>query len=118
MRSATILVLERNAAVQELFEQVLLDAGHRVLCTTDAGEALDVMRRVQVDVFVAGGLARPLDALVAELRAIQDGLPVLVASGRQSLDGRRVASLPAPIALGELVAAVNELLDGSPVSAG
>ena len=98
MRSATILVLERNVAVQELIEQVLRDAGHRVLCTNDAGEALDVMRRVQVDVFVAGGLVGRLDSLVAELRAIQDGLPVMVVSGRHSLDGRRRTSSTTTVA--------------------
>lgn len=46
---ATILVLEDNAAVQELIEH-LRDSGHRILSTQNALEALAVVRRVRIDV--------------------------------------------------------------------
>jgi len=105
MRSATILVLERNVAVQELIEQVLRDAGHRVLCTNDAGEALDVMRRVQVDVFVAGGLVAAgifAAAWRRDLTAALAGVPLMFAGAGAAFVGiARFAAAGGSIAFGQ-----------------
>src|SRR5438874_2101538 len=46
--SATILVLEANAAVLELIDQMLRESGHRVLSTNNGLEAVEVLRRVHV----------------------------------------------------------------------
>ena len=78
----TILVLEENAAVQELIDQTLRESGHRVLSTKNALEALEVLRRVRVDVVVAGHLLEERgQTLVGELRSIQPGLRIVSIGG-------------------------------------
>jgi len=49
----TIVVVEQSAAAQELMEHVLREAGHRVLVTRNPQEALELGRRVRIDVLVA-----------------------------------------------------------------
>lgn len=79
---ATILVLEENAALQELIDQALRESGHRVLSTKNALEALEVVRRVQIDVLVAGALLEERGhTLVGELRSIQPGLRIVSIGG-------------------------------------
>lgn len=51
-RPATIIVLEENAAVQELIEQSLRESGDRVLVSNNPVEALGLVGRVQIDVLV------------------------------------------------------------------
>jgi DNA-binding NtrC family response regulator len=103
MSRATVLVLEQNAAVQELIEQALCEAGNHVLGTNDALEALDILRRVQVDVLIAGSLPETrMEILLGELRSIQAELQVV--SIDPGANGR--ATLASPISLAELVEAV------------
>ena len=82
-RPATILVLEENAAVEELIDQTLRASGHRVLTTQNALEALEVVRRIQIDVLVVGVLLgeRGRQTLVGEFRSIQAGLRIVSISG-------------------------------------
>ncbi len=67
-----------RSATRELIDQTLREAGHRVLSTRDALEALEVVRRIRIDVLVAGVL---LDGrrktAVGELRSIQPRLRVV-----------------------------------------
>ena len=76
MRPATVLVFGDNTAVLELIEQALTKCGYRVVATTDPSEALEVGRRVEIDLLVSdvvlGGAA-----LARELVAIQSRLRVL-----------------------------------------
>jgi CheY-like chemotaxis protein len=96
---ATVLVLEASPAVQELVDQGLREAGHRVLATGSPDEALEVVRRVRVDVLVAGMVNGEVEALVDELREIQAGLRLV------SIPGANGAT-PAPVSLEALVEAV------------
>jgi CheY-like chemotaxis protein len=106
----TILVLDENAAIQELIDQTLREADHRVLTTNNALEALEVVRRVRVDVLVIGLLL--LDeagrTLVGQFRAIQGGIRIVSISGTDDelggVDDR--ASLSSPFALDGLHEAV------------
>jgi DNA-binding NtrC family response regulator len=112
--SATILVLEENAAVQELIDQALHEAGHRVLSTNNALEAFEVVRRVRIDVLVAGVLVEERSqALVGELRSIQPELPIVCISGSDDevapIAG--TARLPSPFSLDDLHGAVVASLD-------
>ena len=101
---ATVLVLEENTAVQELIDQALRPAGHQVLATHDAFEALEIARRVQVDVLVAGSLLDTrMEALFDELRSIQAGLHVV---SIHDSGGVGHATLASPISLDELAEAV------------
>jgi DNA-binding NtrC family response regulator len=75
-RSATILVFADNTAVLDLIEQTLSAAGHRVLTTGDAAEALEVARSIRIDllisdvVFGAAALARQLQEIQAGIRVL------------------------------------------------
>lgn len=107
-------MLEENAAIQELIDQALRDAGHRVLSTSNALEAFEVVRRVHIQVLVVGVLLEERSqALVGELRVIQPGLPIVCIAGPdddlQATDG--TARLPSPFSLDELRAAVAATLD-------
>jgi DNA-binding NtrC family response regulator len=108
IRRATVIVLEENAAVQELIDQALRETGHRVLGTNNTLEALEILRRVHVDILIAGSLLdQRTEALLGELRSSQAGLHVVSiddADVGPSGDGR--ARLSNPISLEELTEAV------------
>jgi len=96
---ATILVLEENA------DQALRESGHRVLATTNALEALEVVRRIRIDVVVVGVLLGERgQTLVDELRSIQPGLRIVSISGSEDefrgID--RSARLSSPFSLDDL----------------
>jgi CheY-like chemotaxis protein len=96
---ATVLVLEASPAVQELVDQGLREAGHRVLATGSPEEALEVVRWVRVDVLVAGMVNGEVEALVDELREIQPDLRLVCIPGTNG-------ATPAPVSLEALVEAV------------
>jgi CheY-like chemotaxis protein len=102
---ATVLVLEASPAVQELVDQGLREAGHRVLATGSPDEALEVVRRVRVDVLVAGMVNGGVEALVDELRVIQPDLRLV---GLPAANG----ATPAPVSLEALVEAVAASVEG------
>ena len=102
---ATILVLEENAAVQELIDQTLHESGHRVLTTSNALEALEVLRRVRIDILVVGVLLEERgQTLVGEFRSIQAGLRIISICGQDDdLEGiDPSAKLASPLSLDEL----------------
>ena len=116
VQAATILVLEDNSAVQELIDQALREAGHRVLSTKNALEAFEVVRRVSIDLLVVGVLLEERSqALVGELRSIQSELPIVCIAGPDddlpALD--RTARLPSPFSLDDLRDAVAAGLGGA-----
>src|SRR5437016_10600311 len=104
-RQATVLVLEPNAAVQELIDQALRESGHRVLSTGNSLEALELVRRVRIDVLVVGDVAENhTETLVSELRSSQPSLEVVSVGGRDnalSLIELR-ARLSSPVSLDDL----------------
>jgi CheY-like chemotaxis protein len=106
LESATILVVEENAAVLELIDQVLRECGHRVLSTKDALEAIEVAGRVRIDVVVAGVLLE-VRTLVCQLRSIQPELDIILCDpddDRETIE--RATRLSSPLSLGELRDAV------------
>lgn len=112
---ATILVLEDNAAVQDLIEQALRESGHRVLTTNNSLEALELMRRVEIDFLVVGDvLAERREKLVEELRALQPDLGVVSICGPDEDDvvDDESARLSTPFALDDLAAVIAAGLDG------
>lgn len=77
-RTATVVVFDANAALLELIEQALRESGHRVLVTMDPLEAIAIVRRVRVDVIVAGDpLAGRRQTLLEELRSMQPGMRIV-----------------------------------------
>ena len=112
--SGTILVLEENAAVLELIDQTLRESGHRVLGTKDALEAIELVRRVRIDVVVVGVLVGG-QILVGELRVIQPELRfVTIRDGDDLEQIDRAATLSSPFSLDDLRDAVVAGLDSGP----
>jgi DNA-binding NarL/FixJ family response regulator len=99
--AATIVVVEQSAAMQELIDQALRDNGDFLLITQNPLEALDLARRVHIDLLITefgdSGLA-----LVDEVRSLQPDLRVLYLYGE--------GDEPVPVGLGELPARVEESL--------
>lgn len=112
---ATILVLEENAAVQELIDQALRESGHRVLTTNNALEALELLQRIRVDIVVVGDLLdERAQTLLGELRAIQAGLRIVSVSGPDGDDLEGIdpsAKLCSPFSLDDLREATAAALD-------
>lgn len=110
--SATILVLEENAAVQELVDQALRDPGHRVLTTNNALEAIELLQRIRVDVIVVGDLVDERGpTLVDELRTLQPGLRI-VSIATDDLEGvDDCVRFSSPVALQDLREAAAAELD-------
>lgn len=106
--------------MQELIEQALREAGHRVLTTNNALEAIELLSRVRVDVVVVGDLVdERAETLVHELRSIQQGLRILSVSGpEEGLEGIDYgARLSSPLSLDELRVVVAASLDAPEGSA-
>jgi len=110
MRRATVIVLEESSSVQEVLEQALRDAGHRVLVTNDPREAYEFARRVRVDLLVADGTTPDErgPALLARLRELQPSLRLLCLADGETVwplvEGGQV--LEVPFSLDELERAV------------
>jgi DNA-binding response OmpR family regulator len=103
---ATILVLEENAAVQELIDQALREAGHRVLTTNNALEALELLHRIRIDVVIVGDLLEERgQTLLGELRSAQAGLRIVSISPPDDDDLEGIdptARLSSPFSLEDL----------------
>jgi DNA-binding response OmpR family regulator len=112
---ATILVLEENAAVQELIDQALREGGHRVLTTNNALEALELLHRIRIDVVIVGDLLEERgQTLLGELRSAQAGLPVVSISAPDDDDLEGIdptARLSSPFSLDDLRDAAAAALD-------
>jgi CheY-like chemotaxis protein len=105
---ATIVVLEENAAAQELIDQTLRRSGDRVLISNSPVEALELANRVRIDLIVGdAGLLEGSDPHVVEqLHLVGQVLYTHVrdSSSLAQLDGRR--ALRSPFSLEELREAV------------
>jgi CheY-like chemotaxis protein len=74
-RRSTIVVLHEQAGVLELIETALRDRGAHVFATRDSFEALEIVRRLKVDLVV---LSRSETEVARDLRVFQPGLSALV----------------------------------------
>jgi DNA-binding response OmpR family regulator len=113
--NTTIVVVEEQAAVQELIDLALRESSSCVLATSDRLEVVEVARRVRIDLLVIdvlvdrGGLS-----LVQDLRALQPSLRVLYLCGRDDADLRDLdgsMTLSSPFSLADFQEAVAVALD-------
>ena len=98
-------------------EQVLREAGHRVLVTRNPLEALELGRRVRIDVLVADvdTLEQDGPGLVQQLRTLQPSLVVLYLAHHGRVNGADAdydPALYAPFTLDDLEKAVAATLAG------
>jgi DNA-binding NtrC family response regulator len=82
-RVPTIVVVHEQAAVLELIEATLRDRGIRVLATLDSLEALEIARRLKVDLLV---ISRAQNDVARDVRALQPDLSVVVLDEPMWLD--------------------------------
>jgi DNA-binding response OmpR family regulator len=105
---ATIVVLEENAAAQELIDQALRASGDRVLISNRPAEVLELASRVRIDLIVGdAGLLEGSDPHVVE--ELQSVAQVLYTNVRGSWRRAQLASaraLQSPFSLEELREAV------------
>ena len=105
---ATIVVLEGNAAAQELIDQTLRESGDRVLISNRPAEALGLVGRVQIDLIVADAdLLEGSDPHVVEqLRSVGRILYTDVGSSSRLAQPDGGTALRSPFSLEELKEAV------------
>lgn len=115
----TILVVEDNADMRELFCTVLLDSGYRCLSAADGLEALGVMEKEYVDLIVADIMMPEMDGyeLTRAVRSSDRELPILIVTAKDQFDdmqkGFRSGAddyMIKPINIKELVLRVEALL--------
>jgi len=93
---ATIVVLEENAAAQELIDQLLRQDGNRVLITNNPMEILGLAKRIRIDLVV--GDVEQIEAaepqLAAKIRSVAQVLQVAHGGGptHESSDPVRLAA--------------------------
>jgi CheY-like chemotaxis protein len=111
-KPATIVVLEENAAAQDLIEQTLRGSGDRVLVTNNPLEALGLARRVRIDLLVtdAGLLERTDSLVVKRLQGLGQVLYTHVSADSAFGEGERANVLRSPFSLDELRDAVTAAL--------
>lgn len=121
----TILVVEDNADMRELFCTVLNEGGYRCLPATDGQNALDIMEREYVDLVVADLMMPVMDGyeLTRALRDAQPELPILLVTAKDQFDdmqrGFRAGAddyMVKPINVRELVLRVEALLRRARIS--
>ena len=121
----TILVVEDNADMRELFCTVLSEGGYRCLPATDGQNALDIMEREYVDLVVADLMMPVMDGyeLTRALRDAQPELPILLVTAKDQFDdmqrGFRAGAdeyMLKPINVRELVLRVEALLRRARIS--
>lgn len=84
----TILVVEDNEDMRELFCTVLSDRGYRCLPAADGLEALEIMDRAYVDLIVADVMMPGMDgyALTQAVRDAHMELPILMVTAKDQFD--------------------------------
>jgi signal transduction histidine kinase/CheY-like chemotaxis protein len=123
----TVLLVEDEAALRELQQITLEDAGYEVRTASDAAEALELAARHPFDLLITDvvmpGLSGP--QLVEELRARGCDLPAIFVSGygadEFSSRGVHLASGPVvqkPFPAETLLTKVRDVLDGATGAAG
>lgn len=121
----TVLVVEDNADMRELFCTVLTDAGYRCIPAADGEDALECMEKDYIDLIVADIMMPGMDGytLTRSLREAGMDLPVLMVTAKDGFEdmqrGFRAGSddyMVKPINVKELVLRVEALLRRAKIS--
>jgi two-component system, cell cycle response regulator CpdR len=116
---ARILLAEDNASVREYAQRGLAGFGHDVTAVEDGAAALDQLRQSTFDMLLTDIVMPVMDGIALALAAadVAPAMPILMMSGyaqeRQrahNLESLIADVLSKPFTLGELRAAVDEIL--------
>jgi CheY-like chemotaxis protein len=99
---ATIVVLEENAAAQELIDQTLRTSGDRVLISNNPMEALGLSSRVRIDLLIGDFalLERSGPNVVEKLCSVAQVLYTNVPRGSTARPRRQRPRFGQPLSLG------------------
>jgi DNA-binding response OmpR family regulator len=105
---ATIVVLEENAAAQELIDQALRTSGDHVLISNNPMEVLSLSSRLRIDLLVGdvGLLERSGPNVVEKLRSVAQVLYTNVPASSKLAQRGSGTALASPFSLEELREAV------------
>ncbi len=121
----TILVVEDNADMRELFCTVLSDHGYHVIGAVDGMDALNIMEKSYIDLIVADIMMPNMDGyeLTISLREAHYDLPILIVTAKdQFADMQRAFRagtddyMVKPINVNELLLRVEALLRRAKIS--
>lgn len=121
----TILVVEDNADMRELFCTVLSDKGYRVLPAADGMEALAVMDKEYVDLIVADIMMPNMNGyeLTKSLRNANYDLPILTVTAKEQFEDLQKAFragtddyMIKPVNVNELLLRIEALLRRAKIS--
>lgn len=121
----SILVVEDDADMRELFCTVLTESGYRCIGATDGEDALARMEREYVDLVIADVMMPNMDGyeLTRALRTTDRDIPILMVTSKDQLDdmqrGFRTGAddyMVKPIHVRELVLRVEALLRRAKIS--
>ena len=114
-RGELVLVADDERAIRDLISDGLSSQGYRVLTAVNGEEAVELFRRhaAAVRLLVTDGAMPVLDGprVIAEIRKLQPGLPVILTSGdagAAASGSGEVARLPKPFSLDEILTAVGQ----------
>ena len=116
-RAATVLVVEDNASLRDLYQKVLTPEGYRVITAADGLEALAFVDEQPVDAVVLDLVLPRLDGMGVK-RAFNDhpvmrDVPVVLVTGHVAPDINRDefnCVLEKPVSVEALLAAVRDCL--------
>lgn len=121
----TVLVVEDNADMRELFCTVLTDGGYQTLAAVDGEDALNIMERAYVDLIVADIMMPRMDGLelISSLRQANYDLPILIVTAKDQFQDMQKAFragtddyMVKPINVNELLLRVEALLRRAKIS--
>lgn len=121
----TVLVVEDNADMRELFSTVLTDGGYHTLTAVDGEDALAIMERAYIDLIVADIMMPRMDGLelVSALRQAKYDLPILIVTAKDQFQDMQKAFragtddyMVKPINVNELLLRVEALLRRAKIS--
>lgn len=121
----TVLVVEDNADMRELFSTVLADGGYKVLAASDGAKALEIMDKEYVDLIVADIMMPNMNGyeLIKSLRDANYDLPILTVTAKDQFDDMKKAFrsgsddyMIKPVNVNELLLRVEVLLRRAKIS--